>query len=227
MIVSIHQPAYLPWLGYLERILKSDCFVFLDTVQLETRSFTSRNRIKTPQGPQWLTVPVQSKGHRETTLQTIRVDDSQPWRRKHLMAIAQHYRRAPRFDVCYGKIEAQLRREHPFLADLCFDQLTFWLAELGISTRVVRARDLAVVGRKSDLMLNFCRHLGAKTYLSGPQGRGYIDEASFAAAGIRVVYHDFVSPVYPQTGDNFTPNLSVVDAWMHLRPEVLLSKELV
>lgn len=227
MIVAIHQPAYLPWLGYLERILKSDCFVFLDTVQLETRSFTSRNRIKTPQGAQWLTVPVLSKGHRETSLQTIRVDDSQPWRRKHLMTIAQHYRKAPRFDFCFERLEQLLSREQPLLADLCFDQLAFWLAELGITTRVVRARDLAATGRKSDLMLNICRELGAKTYLSGPQGRGYLDEAKFAMAGIEVAYHDFVSPVYPQIGDEFMPNLSIIDAWMNVGPEALLSRGLI
>lgn len=87
MILSAHQPAYLPWLGYFDKITEADIFVFLDTVQYEKNSFINRNKIKTPQGPQWLTIPVKSKGHITATLRETLVDDSKPWRSKHLKSI--------------------------------------------------------------------------------------------------------------------------------------------
>ena len=92
MMLSAHQPAYLPWLGYLDKIASADVFVFLDDVQFEKNSFINRNRIKTSQGAQWLTVPVRMKGHMYATLLNTSMDDSQPWRRKHLAAVALNYR---------------------------------------------------------------------------------------------------------------------------------------
>src|SRR6202040_3775048 len=97
MILSIHQPAYLPWLGYFDRIARSDKFVYLDNVQFERNSFINRNRIKTPHGPIWLTIPVRLKEHFNRTIADIEIDAQQDWKRKHLRSIEQNYRRAPDF----------------------------------------------------------------------------------------------------------------------------------
>src|SRR5450631_1867991 len=97
MIVAIHQPAYLPWLGYFDRIAASDLFIFLDTVQFERNSFTNRNRIKTASGPIWLTVPVRLRGHMEKILNEIEIDNTKGWKKKHLRAVEQNYHRAPMF----------------------------------------------------------------------------------------------------------------------------------
>ncbi|HEY6895646.1 MAG TPA: WbqC family protein [Rhodocyclaceae bacterium] len=215
MIVSIHQPAYLPWLGYLARIAASDVFVFFDTVQFEKNSFTNRNRIKTANGPIWLTVPVLQQGHMEKKLCEIEIDPRQDWRKKHLRSIEMSYRKAPRFDACFPRLQALYAEDAPLLADLCYRQLRFWLDELGITTRVVRASELDVTGQKSDLVLAICRHLGASHYISGPLGRGYLHEADFAAAGIGLSYQEFTHPVYPQLYGEFTPAMGVVDYWLN------------
>jgi hypothetical protein len=215
VIVSIHQPAYLPWPGYLARIAASELFVFLDTVQFEKRSFINRNRIKTGNGSLWLTVPVRARGHRDKTLMEIEVDNEQGWSRKHLRAIERCYRRAPYFGLNFDRLAAILTPPQDRLVELCFRQLHFWLDEFGIRTPVVRSSDLRVTGRKSELMLNLCRHTGATTYLSGPLGRGYIQEERFAASGIAVEFHRYVPPEYPQLHGAFIPALSTVDFWMN------------
>ncbi|HVZ53576.1 MAG TPA: WbqC family protein [Pseudolabrys sp.] len=215
MIVSIHQPAYLPWLGYFDRIARSDVFIVLDNVQFERNSFTNRNKIKTANGPAWLTVPVRLSGHFETTIADIEIDDTQDWRRKHLRSIEQSYSRAPDFAEKFGRLSALYEDRQHRLAPLCVTQLRFWLGELRIDTPVLLASEQPVSGRKSDLVLALCRHAGATTYLSGPLGRGYLNENEFAEAGIAVAYHDFVHPAYKQQYGDFVPAMAIVDYWMN------------
>lgn len=219
MIVSIHQPAYLPWLGYFDKIAKSDVFVYLDTVQFEKNSFINRNQIKTRQGAQWLTVPVKTKGHISSTLMTTLVDDLQPWRKKHLKSIALSYARSPNFDALYPHLEEQLLADTPLLTELCWQQLQFWLSDLGINTRVVRASELGLESRKSELVLDICKALGASTYLSGALGRQYLVEDDFCCHDIQVIYQDYKHPVYCQQGADFIPYLSVVDFRMNNEPD--------
>lgn len=215
LTISIHQPAYLPWLGYLDRIAASDLFVFLDTVQFEKNSFTNRNRIKTPQGVIWLTVPVLAQGHLTRTLAELKIDNRQDWKRKHLRSIEQNYRRAPRFDERVERLASAYSVASDYLVELCFDQLRFWLEEFGIDTRIVRASELAIEGSKSDLVLALCKRLKATRYLSGPLGRDYLQESQFIEAGIAVQYQEFAHPVYPQLYGEFVPALSALDYWMN------------
>jgi WbqC-like protein family len=215
MVVTIHQPAYLPWLGYLDRVARSDVFIFLDTVQFERNSFTNRNRIKTANGPIWLTVPVRLCDHLNSTIADVEIGENRDWRRKHLASIAQSYRRAPGFASRYERLAAAYANDTRHLAEFCFDQLGFWLAEFHIATSVVRASELAVEGRNSALVLALCKHAGAHTYLSGPLGRDYLQEDEFAAAGIEVRYHDYAHPHYPQLHGDFVPAMGIVDYWMN------------
>src|ERR1700722_1879139 len=180
LTLSAHQPAYLPWLGYFHKIAQADVFVYLDSVQFEKNSFINRNQIKTPQGALWLTIPVKTKGHTSGSLRTTAIDDSQPWRSRHLRSIEMNYRRAPRFDECFPKIEAMLTIRETNLAEYCLHQLRFWLGELGISdAHVVRSSELPIASSKSDLVLDLCRHFGAQRYLSGALGRDYLAESDF------------------------------------------------
>jgi hypothetical protein len=219
VILSAHQPAYLPWLGYFDKIARADVFVYLDTVQFEKNSFINRNRIKTPQGAQWLTIPVKIKGHMATTLRETEVDGSQPWPVKHLKTIAMNYRRAQYFSVCFPKLEALLAETPSNLADLCWRQLQFWLKEFRISTRVVRSSELPVSGSKSELILELCRHFASTNYLSGELGRDYLREEDFKARGITLAYQQYTYPVYPQLWGEFVPYMSVLDFWMNCGPD--------
>jgi hypothetical protein len=215
LTLSINQPAYLPWLGYFDRIVRSDLFVFLDPVQFERNSFINRNRIKTPSGPLWLTVPVLLSGHLSKTINDIEIDDRQPWRRKHLRSIEQNYRSAPEFEVKFARLATCYPPQTRSLAQLCFAQLKFWLNEFEVTTPVVRASEISVRGRKSDLVLDLCHHFGASIYLSGPLGREYLQEDDFAAAGIELRYHSYIPAPYPQLYGDFLPALGVVDYWMN------------
>lgn len=215
MLLTAHQPAYLPWLGYLDKIARADLFVYLDTVQFEKNSFINRNRIKTPSGAQWLTVPVKLKGHLTDTLRNTEVESSQPWARRHLRSIHVNYARAPYFAACQPKLETLLMTPSSKLAELCWQQLRFWLEEFGIATPLVRASTLPVAGHKSDLILRLCRHFGADAFLAGALGRDYLAAGDFQAAGIELEFQSFDAPVYAQLWGEFVPHLSIVDYWMN------------
>jgi hypothetical protein len=215
MILSAHQPAYLPWLGYFEKIQRSDVFIYLDTVQFEKNSFTNRNKIKTPQGGHWLTIPVKVKGHTNATLLDTVEDDAQPWRSKHLKSIEMNYRKSPYFSVCYPKFERLLSIPTTNLAELCWQQLNFWLTEFAIDTKLVRSSELNISSKKSDLVLDLCKHFNADHYLSGALGRDYLDENDFATANIKVEYQEFSHPIYPQRWGDFEPYMSIIDYWMN------------
>jgi hypothetical protein len=224
VIVAAHQPAYLPWLGYFDKIARADLFVYLDTVQFEKNSFTNRNRIKTPQGLQWLTVPVKIKGHLSATLRDTQIDNNQAWRTKHLKAIALNYAKSPYFSTCFPRLEGLISHNEENLAEYCWYQLRFWVAELGIKTELVRSSTLPRLGAKSELVLGLCRHFSADHYLSGPLGREYLVEEDFDQAGIRIEYQAYVHPTYSQPWGAFVPGLSAVDAWMHCGSEALQFK---
>lgn len=215
MILTAHQPAYLPWLGYFDKIARADVFVYLDTVQFEKNSFINRNQIKTPQGALWLTIPVKTKGHTSGSLRTTEIDDSQPWRAKHLKSIEMNYRKAARFDECFPKFEALLTIQESNLAEYCLHQLRFWLDELSIDTRVVRSSELPITSAKSNLVLDLCQHFGAQHYLSGALGRDYLVEKDFSNAGIAIEYQSFQSPTYRQLWGAFIPNLGILDWWIN------------
>lgn len=218
MMVSVHQPAYMPWLGYFDKIVRSDIFVFLDSVQYQKNSFQNRNRILGPQGPFWLTVPVKSKGHIGTILRNTLIDDTRPWRDKHLKSIEMNYHKAPYFNECFPKLQALLATPEANLAELCWNHLQFWLTEFGIKTRIVRSSSVLLSSNKSDLILDLCKYFDANLYLSGALGRDYLNEASFASAGIKIQYQNFLHTVYPQLRDDFEPCIGIVDYWMNCGP---------
>jgi hypothetical protein len=215
MILSAHQPAYLPWLGYFNKIVRSDIFIFLDSVQFEKNSFTNRNKIKTAQGPIWLTVPLMTKGHINLVLEQMEIDNKRNWREKHFKSITQNYKKSPFIQHYYHKIEALYLKEYVFFAEICWDQLIFWLGEMGIHKKLVRSSDLPITSKKSDLILDLCRYFGADHYLSGALGRNYLEEDNFQQAGITIEYQDYQHPVYPQLWGDFVPFMGVVDFIMN------------
>ena len=217
MIISIHQPAYLPWLGYIERIKKSDLFIFLDTVQFEKNSFTNRNLIKGANGPYWLTIPVKKKGHLSKSLLDTEIVRDVDWRKSHLMSIKSSYSKSVEFHDKYAKISKLYNNDETLLADLCFNHLLFWLDELQIKTKIVRSSSLSISSKKSDLILDICQEVGATTYLSGPMGKNYLEENDFTSNGIKLDYHYFEPTPYPQLFGSFIPFMGIVDYWFNVK----------
>ncbi|NRF93668.1 WbqC family protein [Paenibacillus frigoriresistens] len=215
MIVTAHQPAYLPWLGYFDKMIRSDVFVYLDTVQFEKNSFTNRNRIKTAQGPSWLTIPVNAKDHLSSSMVDLPIDFKQDWITKHLKSIYANYKKASRFELVYPKLEAlYLQKNHNF-ADFCYHHLLFWVQELRINTQIIRSSELNINSKKSQLILDLCTILNANHYISGNLGKNYLQENDFLENNISIEYQDYKHPSYSQLWGEFLPYMSILDFWMN------------
>ncbi len=222
MIVSIHQPAYLPWLGYFHKILHSDVFVFLDTVQLEKNGFVNRNRVRTPSGVQWLTVPLLMKGHTEKSIGEMQINQADPWKRKHLATIEQAYGKRPHYDPYADGIRELIESAGESLGDLLFDMLRYFLDTAGIEVkRIIRASELKPEGSRAELLADICKKVGGDIYLSGPMGRTYLDREPFEKAGVEVAFQDFHHPEYDQGYRDFAPNMGVVDALFNCGGEAI------
>jgi hypothetical protein len=225
VIVSISQPAYLPWMGYFHRIAVSDLHVSLDDVDIGHRSFANRNRVLTANGPTWLTVPLRTKGPQSTLINEVAIATDTKWRRKHWRTIEQSYAGAPYFDQHSDFWEGIFAREWELLEDLTRETTAYQLEALGIDTPIVRSSEMGVAGTKSDLILNLCSEVDADVYLSGPLGRDYLDEEKFHERGIRIEYHDYAHPIYSQAADEFVSHLAAIDALFNCGPrtrEVLM-----
>lgn len=222
MIVTIHQPEHLPWLGFFHKADQADVLVLLDSVQYRKNYFQNRNRILGVSGPMWLTVPVLVKGHTTNTIAGMRINNAVAWRSKHWKSILHSYRTHPYFETYSGFIEALYQRDWEWLCALNESVIDLLMSALALKKTVVKASDLPVRGTSTELLLGICRHLGATVYLSGPTGKEYLNEALFTEAGIAVRYHHFIHPVYPQhrTGA-FVSHLSTLDLLFNVGPESL------
>lgn len=221
MIVSVHQPNYLPWLGYFYKIAQSDAFVFLDTVQYPRgRSVANRSRIKTSQGPRYLTIPISIPRGREGKVSYLDVQFADlRWRTRHLKTLRGAYGRAAHFKTRFDDLASVLLTDRPFV-ETNIALLRYFMQQLDIPTPVHRLSEMSVEpGPKSQLIVNICRHMGADTYLSGEGARKYNDESLYAAHHIRLVYQQFTCPVYPQLFGEFVPNLSIVDLLFNCGPD--------
>lgn len=212
MRCAVLQPSYLPWRGFFHQIQKSDVFVFYDDVQYDKHGWRNRNRIKTPDGPRWLTIPVSARGNVVGGLPINHVPIAdRRWPAKHLASIRQSYARAPHVDRCLELIEPLLLEDRELLADLTID-LTIALArELGIDTQFVRSSSLGVTGERMDRLMAVLERVGATHYVSGPSARSYMDESRLEQAGIALEYMTYDYPDYPQLHGPFEPQVSVID----------------
>ena len=219
MILTAHQPVYLPWLGLFHKIACSERFCIFDIAQYQTKDFNNRNKIKTNTGPIWLSVPVESKGHLEKKLCDIKIVDN-GWNRKHFKSIDLAYRKALFYADYIGDLETILvRTRYTYLADLNLATLEFGLKSLGINVPIDTASTHDFQGHKSDLVLDMCKKLGATYYIFGEQGNNYADVDSFLDCGINVYFQDYKHPVYPQLHGDFEPYMSVIDLLFNVGPE--------
>lgn len=226
MILTAHQPVYLPWLGLFHKITLAESYCYWDDVQYQVDDFNNRNKIKGPNGSFWLTVPVKTKNHFQTKLRDAVIVDGDHWRRKHWKSLLTCYRRAPYFPCFADFFEDVYKRDWRYLSELNEHILKFFLEVLGIRVAYYKMSDLEIQGRKSDLVLDVCLKLGASTFVFGAHGRNYADVSKFAARGVRVCFQDYHHPQYPQLHGGFEPNLSIVDLLFNCGPaskEVLMS----
>jgi hypothetical protein len=219
LIVSINQPAYLPWLGYFQRISRSDVHVVLDHVQFEKNSLTNRNRVRGPNGAQWLTVPVRTAGRfGELSIVDVEIASDQRWQHKHWATLEQSYRKAPHFSAQADAWADVYAREWRTLGELLSHTLRLLLDAFQISTPLLYSSTMDLEAHKSALVLEICQRLSATRYISGPLGRGYLDQRAFDDAQIDIEYHQHHPPSYQQSYPDFIPGLSAIDALFNLGP---------
>jgi hypothetical protein len=224
----ILQPSYIPWRGYFHQIYLADVFVFYDDVQYDKHGWRNRNRIKTHQGSQWLTIPVHGRGAPVDgrQIRAVEIDWSQPWNRKHWQSLQQSYRKAPYFERYAPLLEGFYRRRDELLADFTIDLTVRLAQELGIRhTRFLRSSELSAEaqahGDRTERLIHILQQVGADEYLSGPSARDYIEDEKFAAAGIGLEYIRYNYPEYPQLHPPFDPQVSILDLLFMTGPEAL------
>ncbi|MFQ3675105.1 MAG: WbqC family protein [Endomicrobiia bacterium] len=209
MKISIHQPQYLPWAGYFNKILNSDIFVILDDVQYKKNEWQNRNRIKSSSGELWLTVPVHYTFGQK--INEIKIDNKIFWSKKHLKSIELNYKRAPFFNEIFPLVEKVLSKEYIYLVDINVELIKIILNYLEINKKIVKSSEYKIVGEKTLRLINICKTFGADIYLSGQGGKDYLVEEEFKKNGIKLEFQEYKVKEYPQLFNGFIPNLSILD----------------
>jgi len=218
MIVSIHQPQYLPWLGYFDKIDRADVFVLLDNVQFKKNEWQNRNRIKTAQGPQWLTVPVLYRFPQ--LICEVGINSKERWQHKQRQSILSNYRKAPCWSLLEPFFEEIFTKEWQTIAELNIHVVRGLTTLMGIATPLHVASALPTFPEDPDeRLIAITRHFGADTYLAGSGGHGYMDLAKYDNAGIQVVFQEYHHPEYTQMFGDFEPFMSAVDLIYNQGPD--------
>lgn len=227
MVISIHQPNFIPWAGYFHKIIHSDCFVLLDNVEFTKGGLTNRNKIKFSNGNvNWLTVPVNlSKGSKQKINQ-IEINNDFNWQKKHLNTLVVNYSKSKYFNHYYEKIQNVYESKYITIADFNTKLLKLVLKELNIQTSIYIASEITSIEnlKSNEMLVQICKTLKAKKYMSGSGARKYNDETLFKANGIELTYQEFNHPVYSQLYSDFVPNLSIIDILFNCGPE---SREII
>lgn len=215
-VAVIHQPDFLPYLGFFHRLLQADLFVLLDHVQFVTngsRSWTHRDKIKTAQGERWLTVGVK-KVALGTPINEVLLADTD-WREQSLNLLKENYRNTPYFAEIFPNLEKLYATSTSLLVDFNVASINLLLKWFGITIPIVYSSDMAPIGKKNELLVNILNKASATHYLSGIGARSYFELEPFSTAGIEVLWQVFEHPVYPQQFQEFIPYLSSVDLFFN------------
>lgn len=222
MICAIHQPNYIPYLGFFDKYNKSDVFVLYDTAQYSKNEFHNRNRIKTEKGAKWLTIPVHvSLGEK---IKEVRVADKEILK-KHLDTIKNYYKKSIKFKESFewlGEIYNSINNPR-FLVDINIPILLNFFKLIDPTKKIILASELNISPgvKKTDALVQICKKVRANVYLSGMGAKDYLEVEKFTKENIKVVWQNFHHPLYPQLYGEFVPNLSIIDALLNIGEEGL------
>jgi hypothetical protein len=210
--IAILQSNYIPWKGYFDLIAAVDEFIIFDDMQYTRRDWRNRNQIKTPNGPQWLTVPVLVKGKFNQKIKDTEIDGSS-WTLVHWKSLSQNYRRASHFDEIAAWLEPlYLVESYRSLSQLNRRLMEAICDYLGIRTRMTNSWDYDLIDGKTERLADLCKQAGGAEYISGPSARGYIDEYVFTDHDIKLSWFDYSDyPEYPQLWGEFTHHVTILD----------------
>lgn len=211
--VAVVQSNYIPWKGYFDLIDSVDVFILFDTVQFTRRDWRNRNKIKTPQGLSWLTVPVEVKGRYHQPINEVVIAE-RDWAQKHWRSIEGSYRRAPFFDIEADWIEAVFRAaaQDDLLTSMNERFLRAICTRLGITTEILRCENFELLDDRSERLAHLCEQVGGDAYVSGPAARAYLEEAPFRQRDLSVEWFDYSGyREYAQLWGPFEHGVTVLD----------------
>jgi hypothetical protein len=215
MIVGIHQPNYLPYLGFFDKMKQSDVFVVYDDAQFNKGDFQHRNRIRIFNGWKWLSVPVEKK---RIPINEIGIKNEVStwkgvkWVNAHFKDIKDNYKDTPYYDTYENNIETIYKKTYDRLIDLNMNLINFLTDAFGIDTKIVFSSDLGFTSKSTERLVEIVEALGGDVYLSGSKGHDYLDVSLFENEGIKVEFQDFKHPIYKQHYEGFIPDMAAIDA---------------
>jgi len=212
--IAIHQPNYLPYLGFFHKISLADVFVILDTVQFVKSgalAWMNRNKMRTRQGYMWLTVPVLTKGRFPVILKEALIDNSKDWKKKHFNSIYHNYHRAAYFGKYCKFFENLFKKEWKILSLLNEEIIRYLIKQLNISVKIIKTSDLNIDGKGTQLLINICKRVGADEYIYGKHGEDYMELEKFQQNKIKLIPQNFQHPRYRQLYEPFIEDMSIID----------------
>lgn len=226
MILTAHQPAYFPWLGYFHKISLADQFILLDSVQFEKNSFVNRNKIKTSNGLAWHTIPIEMKGHMNKSILEVKIDEQSNWRRKHWNSLLMNYKKTPFFSRYADFFENYYTAVTTnSLIEFIAVSTDFFFKELNITIPKSKLSDLGIQSTKQDLIIDMCNLMKCDTFVFGALGKNYANKSFFDSHNISIYFQEYQHPSYTQLWGDFLPYMGVVDLLFNLGAE--RSKELI
>lgn len=211
-ILTAHQPLYIPYCGFFQKVSMADVFCLWDDVQYTQDSYINKNSIKNGNGQLLLTVPIHTENFMDKTIKDMTIDNTHGWRKNHWSSITVSYgANAPYFESYKDFFEDVYRRDWEKIVDLDEHILRYLLKELKINAEFLKASDLHFEGKKNDRILDMCLKLNADLLIFGQTGETYADTAMFEAKGVKLHFQKYKHPRYPQLYGQFIPNLSIID----------------
>ncbi|HDK7159464.1 TPA: WbqC family protein [Clostridium botulinum] len=211
MILSGHQPNYLPYPGLIGKIMFSNKFIYVTKVQFEKKSWQNRNRIKGCNGEILLTVPVFSKGKFKQNICDVKINNELPWRKKHFSAIDLNYKKSKYYNEYIGFFDELYKKEWNYLQELDIYIMNWILSELRVKTQIYNDKDFEFEGNKTKLLIDMCKKLDCDTYLSNKGSENYVETEEFTKVNLNHKYLNFIGKEYKQCFRDFIPYLSILD----------------
>ena len=210
MIVAIHQPEYLPWLGFFKKMMNVELFVFLDDVQFRKKGWQNRNRIRINDGTTLLSIPVHT--HSYPKINEVTIDNEKNWSIRHKKSILYNYARAPYFDEIKDFVESIFEKKFQYLVDLNTEIIKFIMNELEIKSKIVFSSELEISKKGSGRVLDICKAVGADHYITGTfWAESNLRVEEFKKSNIDVEFQKFQHPIYKQIHGEFIPEMSIID----------------
>jgi hypothetical protein len=218
--VAIHQPTFFSWLGFYDKILRSDIFVILDSVQFpKTGGFwVNRTKILISGNEHWLTIPVNRNYAGTRNINEMEINNSSAWQEKTIKTIDINYRKAPHFDEVFPMVSSLLEDKTGSICEYVLNIIYRMCSLLGLDkSKMIRSSSLAYEGNATDMLISLTKLVGGNAYMCGGGAQNYQEDEKFEAAGLELIYQNFHHPVYPQfNSKEFVPGLSIIDSLMNL-----------